>query len=72
MTDSALRRYERPREESAPRRERIPPIPAADCAVAIEASAISPGAKALANGLLELASIRVFGGADWELNTAAC
>lgn len=62
MTEPALRRYERPREESAPRRERIPPIPVADCAAAIAASSLTPGAKALARGLLELASIRIFGG----------
>lgn len=44
------------------RRERIPPIPNAEAGAAIEASALSPGAKALARGLIDLGSIRIFAG----------
>lgn len=63
MSDFGIRRYERPREDgTASRRERIPPIPFAEAKHAIAGSSLSPGAKALAVGLIELGSIRVFTG----------
>lgn len=63
MSDFGIRRYERPREDSASsRRERIPPIPFAEAERVIAASSLSPGSKALALGLIELGSIRIFPG----------
>lgn len=58
-----LRRYERRHEEERPlRRERVPAIPAEELEAAIASSPLSPGAKALARGLAELASVRPFPG----------
>jgi hypothetical protein len=68
VTDSGIRRYERPHEDNGSnRRERIPPIPFTETFAAIEASTLSSGAKALARGLIELGGIRMFtGGAGIE------
>ncbi|MGH2551899.1 MAG: hypothetical protein ACRDHN_21135 [Thermomicrobiales bacterium] len=62
MSESGIRRYERPREDGTARRERVIPIPAAGVNAAIAGSTLTPGAKALARGLIDLGSIRSFSG----------
>jgi hypothetical protein len=68
VTDPGIRRYERPHEDGiSSRRERIPPVPFAEAFAAIDASPLTPGAKALARGLIELGGVRMFtGGAGIE------
>jgi hypothetical protein len=63
QSTSGVRRYERRRETEAPaRRERQPVIPGSQVAAAIDASDLTTGAKQLARGLIELASVRAFPG----------
>lgn len=62
LSDSRIRRYERPREDGGIRRERIPPIAAHEVELVIAASPLSPGAKSLARGLVDLSTIRTFPG----------
>jgi hypothetical protein len=58
-----IRRYERRQEaDQLFRRERVPALPAAKVASAIEQSDLTPGAKALARGLVDLAAVRTFAG----------
>lgn len=59
-----LRRYERPHEtvETAGVVEQQPLISAADLPAAVEASSLTPGARALLAGLLRLARPAMFGG----------
>ena len=63
QTPPRLRRYERRHEPDQPfRRERLPAIPAAEVESAIERSGLTPGAKAMARGLVDLAAVRTFAG----------
>ena len=63
QTPPRLRRYERRHEPDQPfRRERVPAIPAAEVESAIERSGLTPGAKAMARGLVDLAAVRTFAG----------
>jgi hypothetical protein len=62
LSEPRIRRYERPREDGTTRRERIIPIPAAEVDAAIAGSALTPGAKALARGLIDLGTVRTFPG----------
>jgi hypothetical protein len=63
QSPTQIRRYERRHEPDTPvRRERVPAIPASQVDAAIERSSLTPGAKVLAHGLVELAAVRAFPG----------